>query len=276
MSTVNIPNLTGQTATTIREAVFAKWLELSGEEPLPGQPEYLMLEVISFICGLKNQATQSGLEQNLIEFAKGEALDRLAVLWGITRLVNEGDEALRERILLAPSDLSVTGIEEGFISVVKGVDPSITDVSVIAPTPPTVEVRFITKTGLPSPELIAKVQEALEDKKNKPIVVTPLASAPSTINYSISATIDIYTTADVATIRQRCADAANKLREQISSKIGVDVVISQFVTAIGNVTGVYRCTINSPTNDILISSTQWAVAPIVTTSNITIGSTQVG
>lgn len=269
-------NLTGETAVTLRAKVFEKWLELAGESPLTGQPEYLMLEILAYICALQNQVVQSGLEQNLISSAIGKSLDNLGLLWGLTRLEGESDENLRERILLAPFELSAVGTIEGFTSIVKAVDPSITDVSVISPTPPTVEVRFITSTGIPSNTLVAKVQAALENKKDKPVIVSPIAMIPTVVNFSVKITVDAYQDADISTLKQRCVDAGNKVIQGIKRSLGRDVVISQFVAVIGNVSGVYRTVVTSPTADIVVSPTQWANAPDLTLADVTIATTQPG
>jgi phage-related baseplate assembly protein len=264
------PNLTGQTAQSIREAAFAKWEALANEPARIGTPEGLMIELISFIAGLNNAEIQRGLEGGLLNYALGENLEVIGLLFGLNRLSGESDEDYRERILLAPAKFTTAGSEEAIKSIVKQVDNSITDVSAIVTNPPNVPVRFITKDGLPNATLIAKVLATLQDPKVRPVCVIFSVNAPTVRDYTITANIIHYTNADIGTLPTRCAVALNSYIASVRSTMGRDVVINQIVGVLQGVAGVYKAIVTSPTTDINVSSTQWATAPTVTAANISL------
>lgn len=270
------PNLTGQTADQIRVAAFTKWQGVAGETAAVGTPEYLMLELLSFLSGLNNAAIQQGLEGNLINYSLGARLEGLGILFGVSRLLNETDDAYRARILLAPSTFTTAGTEEQIKSLVKNVDPLITDVSVTVTTAPNVTVRILTTTGLPSAVLIAKVLAMLQDKKVRPVCVIFAVSAPTVVAYNIAVNITSYADADISTLVSRCCTALNKYIALVQSAMGRDVVVSQIVGALQNVSGVYKAVVVSPAADIIVLPTDWASAPTVTPATVNLISSVVG
>lgn len=274
------PNLTGLTAEQIRTAAFDKWATLANEPAFIGTPEFLMLELLSFLSALNNTAIQHGLEGSLINYAIGERLDEIGILFGLSRKINESDSDYRVRILLAPAEYTTAGTEEQIKAIVKGVDVSISDVSAVVTTSPNVTVRFITKDGLPDSTLIAKVLAKLTDKKVKPTCVNFTVSAPTVVNYAITANITTYSDADISTIPTRCVKALNDYIKSIKASMGRDVVNAQIVGVLQNVVGVYKAVVTSPASDLIVLPTEWATAPEATsegsTPSITIVSSVVG
>jgi phage-related baseplate assembly protein len=269
-------NFTGQTAEQIRLAAFDKWATLAGETAIVGSPEYLMIELISFMSGLNNTAIQQGLEGSLINYALGDRLDEIGILFGISRVLNESDSDYRVRILLAPATYTTAGTEEQIKAIVKLIDQSITDVSATVTTAPNVSVRFITKTGLPNTVLIAKVLAKLQDKKVRPVCVNFSVSAPTIINYTITANITTYADADVSTLPTRCATALNDYIKLVRANMGRDVVVAQIVGVLQNVSGVYKAVVTSPAIDLVILPTEWATAIDATPTSITLTSSVTG
>lgn len=270
------PNLTGQTAEQLRIAAFSKWNTLAGEQAEVGTPEYLMIELISFLSGLNNSSIQKGLEGGLINFATSDRLDELGILFGLSRTLNETDSDYRNRILLAPATYTTAGTEEQIKAIVKRVDPQILDVSAVVTTSPNVTVRFILKTGLPDSVLIAKVLATLQNPKVKPVCVVFTVSAPTVVNYAIAANIITYTDADITTLPVRCATALNNYIKFVQEKMGRDVVIQQIVGVLQSVSGVYKATVTSPVSDILVLPSEWATAATATPSSVTLTSSVAG
>lgn len=270
------PNLTGQTAEQIRTAAFAKWLDLADEPASVGTPEFLMIELLSFLSGLNNTAIQQGLEGSLINYALGERLDEIGILFGLSRRSNESDSDYRTRILLAPAEYTTAGTEEQIKAIVKGVDASISDVSATVTTAPNVSVRFITKTGLPDAALIAKVLAKLTDKRVKPVCVNFTVAAPTVVNYTIAVNVTTYSDADVSTLPTRCATALNAYIDLVKASMGRDVVNAQIVGVLQNIAGVYKAVVTSPANDLTILPTEWATAPNVLPVNVTLVSSVAG
>jgi phage-related baseplate assembly protein len=266
------PNLTGQTAESIRAAAFSKWQALANEPAAVGTPEYIMLELLSFLCALNNAGIQQGLEGGLINYSLGDRLNEIGILFGITRLLNESDDSYRQRILLAPAGFSTAGSPEAIKRIVKEVSPlTITDVSSVTGTPSTnVTVRFITKTGLPDSVLIAKVLAALQNPMVKPTCVSFTVTAPTVVNYTIAANITTYSNADIATLPARCAEALNRYIAGVRAEMGRDVVVNQIVGVLQGVAGVYKAVLTSPAADIIVQPTEWGTAPDATASSITL------
>lgn len=266
------PNLTGQTVESIRTSAFSKWQALANEAAEIGTPEYLMLELLSFLCALNNGSIQQGLEGGLINYSLGDRLNEIGILFGLSRLSNETDESYRQRILLAPAGFSTAGSEEAIKRIVKEVSPLIiTDVSAVAGSPTTnVAVRFITKTGLPDSVLIAKVLAALQNPMVKPVCVNFTVSAPTVVNYTIAANITTYSNADIATLPGRCAAVLNGYIKSVQEKMGRDVVVNQIVGALQGVAGVYKAVVTSPAADIVIQPTEWGTAPEATATSVTL------
>jgi uncharacterized phage protein gp47/JayE len=270
------PNLTGQTAASLRTAAFQKWEDLGNEPAAVGTPENIMLEVIAFLSGLQNGSIQRSAEGGLINFALGERLDEIGVLFGLSRRLNETDDDYRLRVMSAPSAFTTAGTKEQIETIVKRVDPSITDVAVILTVAPSVSVKFITKTGLPSAGLIATVLAALTDPKVKPTLVVFTVEAPTIINFQIAATITTYSTADINTIKERCAAALNTYIQSVGSSMGKDVVVKQIIGALQAVSGVYEANLTLPASNLIIASTDWATAPQVLPDDIILLSSVVG
>lgn len=270
------PNLTGHTAQSLRIAAFQKWQDLAGSPASEGTPEKLMIEVIAYLAGLHNASVQQSAEGGLINYALGERLDEIGVLFGLSRRLNESDDDYRLRVIGAPSTYTTAGTKEQIETLVKQVDPIITDVSAQSLIPPNVGIRFITKDGLPSAPLLAKVLAALSDPKVKPAVVTFSVSAPIVVNYSIAATITPFSNADPDTIKERCVIALNKYVKEVSALMGKDVVVNQLIAVLQGVTGVYKAVVTSPVADIITAPSEWATAPIVVAANILIAPSVIG
>jgi hypothetical protein len=66
-------------------------------------PERLIIDVMTFREVLLRNGMEWLMRQNFVQLAEGVNLDYWGLLFGITRLTDEGDDSYRERILLANS-----------------------------------------------------------------------------------------------------------------------------------------------------------------------------
>jgi phage-related baseplate assembly protein len=82
----------------------------------------------------------------------------------------ESDDALRERIRIAPASFSTAGPEDAYIFFAKSAHPSIIDVAVTSPNPGDVNIYPLLAGGVqPSQEIIDAVMAKCNPKKIRPL-----------------------------------------------------------------------------------------------------------
>lgn len=260
------PQFTVTDPTQIEQQAIADWQAKTGVQLYPAMPEAMFFKTLAYILSLNRLDIQKGFENTLPQFATGTYLDAIAKLFNITRKVDETDDALRQRIYLAPSQYGSAGSVEAYRFWALSVDPAIADVAVLNPAPLQVRVYILTKTGLPSAPLVAAVQAKLTADDIKPICDIVTVSAPTEQQYSLNATVQIYASADQATVNAALQQAALDVTAKLRGRLGMDIVRSQFIAAL-SVPGVYSVSLTQPAADIALDGSQWANA---TTINVSI------
>jgi phage-related baseplate assembly protein len=210
-----------------------------------------------------------------------EILDPLAFVSSATNTTVSGggaaiesDEALRERIKLAPSTFSNAGSRGAYEYFALSASPSIIDVSVLGPndvpasSPGEVNIFPLMEDGSVTPSTVLNaVLAACNDEKVRPLTDLVNVYSPSRIDYDIEIDVTIFTDAD-PTVTQ--ADITTKLNAFVLSKrqtLGQDVKLSQII-AQSVITGVYDVSVVSPLADIIISNTEFAYCNSVTVNII--------
>lgn len=184
----------------------------------------------------------------------------------------EDTEHLREAVYLAPGKFSTCGSEDGYIYWAMRAHASVIDVKVPEVLDGQVKVYVLTKTGLPSPEILALVQSELRPKDRRPISDTPTALAPSLMEYSIEAVLTPYIGADTAAMLADATQAAEEYAAERAAGLGRDVVRSQ-VTKLLSVAGVYDLELPEPAASLIVADHAWANCTAI---NITIGPPHAG
>lgn len=99
----------------------------------------------------------------------------------------ESDDALAERIFLAPSGYSVAGPDDAYEYYTKKYNQSITSVKVTSPRPTEVEVRFLTGNGeIPTQTMINGLEGYLTDENIRPLTDKVTVLAPEELPFDIS------------------------------------------------------------------------------------------
>jgi phage-related baseplate assembly protein len=161
-----------------------------------------------------------------------EKVENISISFGGSDV--EDDERFRYRIQLAPESFSNAG-------------------SVISPSPGVVKVVVLMKNGqIPSPEILQKVSDTLNDEKVRPLTDRVIVSQPEVIEYSILGTIYLYKNTPFADaiLEQAykvCEDYANLLK----NKLGKNIVPEELIKAIQSLSGVYRVVLENPQHTIL-------------------------
>ncbi|QEY23558.1 baseplate assembly protein [Neisseria animalis] len=175
----------------------------------------------------------------------------------------ESDEDYRRRILLAPESFSVAGPVGAYEYFARAVNQTICDVYVDNPKTADgqpvggqVRVTVLTKTGMPSEELLNQVREALSAERRRPLCDSVTVAAPTAVDYALDAELVLYTGADPDKVVAAAKSAWAEYEAARREKLGLDIVPLDIQTAL-KVDGVYNVILRSPTLRV-VASGQWA------------------
>ena len=168
----------------------------------------------------------------------------------------ETDSALRARILAAPFGFSSAGPAKAYYYHALNADASIVDVGVLTGDPGCVLVYPLTSEGLPSAELIAKVQAALSAEDVRPLGDAVTVAAPTAVAYALKASITVDATADSTAVMAAVQAAAETYVADLAAGLGRDLVASQVIKAL-SVEGVYKVALVDWVDQVLAVN-QWA------------------
>lgn len=132
----------------------------------------------------------------------------------------------RLRIKLAKAKISTAGHELGYRYYAESADTNIADVSVTSPSECEILITVLMNEGeLPTQAVLDKVIAACSPKTVRPLTDHVTASAPTVVNYNISATyyIDSENSSEVATIAAAVSNAVETYKKWQGSKIGRDI-----------------------------------------------------
>lgn len=170
----------------------------------------------------------------------------------------ETDEALRERIKLAPNSFSTAGPYKAYEYWAKSASPLIIDVEVTNPTPGTVQVFPLVEGLSTTPtEILDAVALILNSDKIRPLSDTVVVTSPTAVNTNITVNLILYDGAlqsDIVPVVQANLEGFRNGRRKL---LGQDIVIDQ-IKSLCMVDGVYKCNVTTPSADLIITQTQFA------------------
>lgn len=161
----------------------------------------------------------------------------------------ETDDAFRERIREAPESFSCAGAEGAYEFFTKKASALISSVKVVSPKPGDIVVYPGLASGeIAKEEILKLVQNALTDKKVRPLTDNVSVKAPTAKNYSID--LQYYIDSDNAyyadTIKTRVDEAVTDYIKWQSAKVGRDIIPSELIRRVMEA-GAKRVTVTSPT-----------------------------
>ncbi|WP_435951672.1 baseplate assembly protein [Dryocola sp. BD626] len=172
----------------------------------------------------------------------------------------ESDDALRERIQLAPESFSNAGSYGAYRFHTLSVSPSIIDVAVLGPdeglAEGCVEIYPLTLNGLPGAELLAQIEREVSKEKKRPLTDKVSAKCSPRVAYQISAQLTLFTTADQETTLIAAREAISAWTQQRQTRLGQDIVPNQIIKVL-QVEGVYDVALAIPEKRIL-QAHEWA------------------
>lgn len=173
---------------------------------------------------------------------------------------DEGDEALRERIRLAPESFSNAGSYGAYRFHALSVSQSIIDVAILGPDEGLqegcVEIYPLTQNGLPSDELLAQVVHDVSKEKMRPLTDNVSAKKPLCVAYQIRAQLTLFMTADQESTLVAARNAIAVWVADRERHLGLDIVPNQIIKVL-QVAGVYDVKLDGPLKRELATH-EWA------------------
>lgn len=176
----------------------------------------------------------------------------------------ETDDQLRQRIFLAFAQSATAGSYSSYRFWTRSASPQIVDVYVANPVPGTVQVFPLVGGGQTTPqEIIDLVFATLDAEDVRPLTDTVIVTAPTPIEYEITAELTILNTANQQLIVQQVQAALDAFSALRIAKLGLDITLDQ-LTALCMVDGVYSVNFTNPSSDVLVAPNEFAVCTGIT------------
>lgn len=259
------------------ETIFAEMVaDLRSRDPafdtiLETDPAMIVLQVAAYRETLLRQQFNDRARGLMTAYALGSDLDHLAALVGVKRLVIqeadpdnslpeilESDDALRQRIVLAPESFSVAGPELAYVFHARSAHSDVLDASCISPVPGEVVVTVLSRLGdgTADLEVIEAVEAVVNSRPVRPLTDLVTVQSVEVVPFAIEAQIFTFSGPDATLIIAAAIDKLNAFLEA-SRLIGRDISFSALNAAL-HVDGVQRVVFTTPTETIPISATQVA------------------
>lgn len=245
------PSFIDRDPVAITAELKAAWESTTGKTLYPGQVEALLIDLIAYRESLLRIGIQEAAKQNLVAYASAPMLDYLGELVGVYRIDDETDDQLRERIKLAPEAFTTAGSRGSYIYHAKSAHSSIVDVAVQSPSPGVVAIYPLTSTGLPDQAVLDAVLALCSAEDVRPLTDDVQVFSPGAVDFAISVTIETYQWPDRETVESQVTAAIQAITLPAAGMLGRDITTSSIIAA-ATVNGVYRVTVQSPVDDIIV------------------------
>ena len=222
---------------------------------LASDPAVKLLEVAAYREVLLRNRINAAAKASLLAFATGSDLDHLAAFYGVTRLLNENDEALRLRTRQRIIGFANAGGAAHYRYWALSASPEVADVEVDSPAPGQVRISVLAKgedETVPNAVLAAVRAVVLRDDirvLTDTVEVVPAELIPVTV----AARLWLYPDAPMAAF-----DAIDaRFREALAAQSGLgwDLTRSWVIGQLQR-PGVHKVELLSPTTDIPANANQ--------------------
>jgi phage-related baseplate assembly protein len=251
---------------------------------LESDPAYKILEVCAYRELLLRQDMNEAAQAVMLAYATGSDLDQIGANYDCARqtitpadnttvpptpAVMESDTDYRARIQLSMEGYSCAGPSGSYLYLTKTASSDVLDANVDSPTPGTVRVCVLSRTGdgtAPQATLDA-VTAALNAETVRPLCDTVEVVGASIQYYSINATLTFFQSVDVATVTANAQTAAQAYADECH-RVGYTVAIAGVLAALKQA-GVSNVALNAPgiTADLDCSSIQASYCTGITLAN---------
>jgi len=180
---------------------------------IDSEPIVMLLQAAAYQIMLARAEFDDTARQLLLAFATGANLDHLGALFGLPRLVltpatsstdavMEGDEAFRQRIVLAPESFSVAGPDLAYVAFARRADGDVADASVVSPAPGEVVVTVLSAKGdgTAPAALLAKVRAQVDRRDVRPLTDAVTVQSATILPFAIDARVWTFSGPDAALV----------------------------------------------------------------------------
>ena len=253
---------------------------------LESEPVLKVLEATAYRELLLRQRVNDAARATMLAYARGADLEHIGARYGVSRLLldpgdpdarppvpptYESDEDLRRRIQLSPEGLSTAGPTGSYEYFALSADPKVKDVVATSPSGGNVAVTVLSSegSGVPSDELIATVQAALDAERIRPVCDTVTVSKAAVTTYDVTAQLEMDNPPDLELVRAESEASARHYVDQ-SHRLNRGVSRSGLYAAL-HVGGVRNVLLTEPAADIAAEAGK---APYCENLTVTIKATQ--
>lgn len=251
---------------TILQAMIA---DLQSRDPsyteiLESDPGVKILEVAAARELILRQRINDALKATLLRFAISNDLDNLAAFYGVTRLTNETDEALRARTIERIMGSSTAGGRSWYRFQALTASPLIADVNVDSPGPGQVRVSVLSKEGdgTADAELLELVDNVVQSDSVR--VITDTVTTVSAVIQSVNVEADIWLLPDTPIAVFNSLETNLRAAFTAEAGLGWDVTLSWLIAQLQR-PGVQRVRLNFPTDRVVCDA---ATAPALGTVSL--------
>lgn len=177
----------------------------------------------------------------------------------------ETDEALRQRIRLAPSAFSTAGSKGAYRFHARAAHPSIVDVEVLGPNddqdilPGEVHIFPLVEGGITTPQaVIDAVQAACSADRVRPLTDTVMVSSPTKVDYTLNVAITLFNTADSSAVLPVVTQRLQDFVDEKKNLLGRDIVRAQIIERSTLLGQVYNVNVVSPSADLVIANNEFS------------------
>lgn len=222
-------------------------------ELLETDPVLILLEVASYIELHLRARINDAAKANLLLFARGADLDHLAAFYDVTRLDNEGDEALRSRTVLSIQARSPGGSSYWYAAAAHRADVRIKSVSVYREKFwPIIHIAVLSNDddGIPDQAMLDAVSAEVMRDDVRLLNDTIIVEAAVTSGIPIEADVWLLPTAPTEVIDQ----LPSVLRAAWDSESGIGFDLEQsWIRARLHVPGVKKVEVINPSDSVVVS-----------------------
>lgn len=159
-------------ASVPRDRMLARYAELMGSDvPKAGDPLYFAFSSMAEEVTRARQEFQDISLENMVAYATGYNLQRLADLRPVEKFDTETDDEFRRRVQMAPESFSTAGPDGAYIFHALAADEDVLDAYPDSPDGFIVDLYVLSRTGngAASPTLISTVNDYVSKEDLRPL-----------------------------------------------------------------------------------------------------------
>ena len=222
---------------------------------LASDPAVKLLEVAAYREVLLRNRINAAAKASLLAFATGSDLDHLAAFYGVTRLVDETDEALRLRTRQRIIGFANAGGAAHYRYWALSASPDVADVEVDSPEPGRVRISVLAKGEEETvPDAVLEAVRSVVLRDDIRVLTDTVEVVPAElIPVAVTARIWLYPDTPMAAFEAIAPRFKDALAAQ--SGLGWDLTPSWVIGELQR-PGVHKVELHSPTTDIRANANQ--------------------